>query len=142
MAFGAGLGFVYGLALAILAALAAGAGHGTYVLMQISSAPVGLVGAPAAMVGAPVLWAVVGALSGMRGAWRLAVAMLIAHYAGAIWLTRVEFSSDSNVFLQVLNSGPVLVFMWVLIYIGGQYAMWLTFIRGSDTPREADVLSD
>src|SRR5580765_1700576 len=75
-------GMLFGVGLAALGFLAAGAGHGTYVLIGASSAPVGVLGIRAALAGAPIFWAVVGAaFDWLEKPWRnrLVTAVMLLH---------------------------------------------------------------
>jgi hypothetical protein len=134
--FGAGLGLLYGIALAILAALSAAAGDGPYVLVGLSSAPAGLFGPVAALLGAPLVWSVAGAISRLTRGRKWFVALLVAHYVSGIWLLRGDYFGDWELLLHVVRVAPLLVFMWTMIYLGGQYAAWLAVIRGSDSVTE------
>lgn len=79
----AGLG--YGSALMVLGFVAAGAGHGTYVILRLSSSPLPLLAAILGIFGGPLVWGTIGgAFAFRRYAFgrRAFVGLLASHYAG------------------------------------------------------------
>jgi hypothetical protein len=118
-------GAVFGVVLAILGMMAAGAGHGTYVLLGASSAPAGIGGVLPAIIGTPVLWAVVGWLtaSGDRGQ-ATAAAIVLVHYASAAWLLTRSPWGDFAYLGDAMTAFFWGVIAWCVIYAAGQRFVW------------------
>lgn len=133
----AGSGF--GVALGIWGYLAAGAGHGTYVLIAISSAPLGLLGIPVAAFGAPVLCGGVGfllAAADRSPQRKLFLALAAAHYLGSLLLLTTRSFGDWDYFNKVIAYMPGLIAGWLVTYSAGHVLMWLAFRKvniGSQT---------
>ena len=123
-------GFCYGAALAALGLLAAGAGHGTYIPMGISSAPLGLFGFLSAGLGAPVLWGCVAMLLA-AGRRRLTGGVVIAHYAGAVVLASHGAFGDWAYLNRSIRPLGVLITVWTLIYVIGQLVLWRALLGRS-----------
>jgi hypothetical protein len=117
-------GLVYGGLLAGLSVIAAGAGHGTYIPMEVSSAPIGLFGAMAAATGAPIWWGGVSALLGwLHGVRRKRVVslLLVIHYVSAA----LDASFGDWAYLsRSMPSIGAIIFTWVVVYVIGQLAIW------------------
>lgn len=79
------LGGIYGGFLTVLGIAGAGAGHGTYVIIGVSSSPLGLTQSTILCIFAPVfLWAAVGFLLGLieyAVCRKILLAVMFAHYA-------------------------------------------------------------
>ena len=121
------LGAAYGVALGFLAFVSAGFGHGTYILVGVSSAPIGVLGIPAALLGAPLIWAVVGYLLSRVTSIRSSRAFLTAiclHYLGVFVLFLTPTYGDWAYFPRVLEVIPWVVLAWGLLYIVGQAIIW------------------
>src|ERR1017187_7489350 len=106
------VGFLYGTVLLVLAAAAAGFGHGLYAPLGLVSSPFSLLGIRAAFVATPLLWALVGFVAyrnGSRGR-RAAVWLLVAHYCAAaiVLLSRDSAFADFNYWAQLPHSIKVL----------------------------------
>src|SRR5687768_7239048 len=83
-------GLGYGLVLTAMSFLVAGVGHGTYVVLGLSSAPCSLLEHVHAAFAAPApLW---GSIAGLAGGvqyrpWRwLFIALLCSHYGSLFWV--------------------------------------------------------
>jgi hypothetical protein len=132
-------GLLFGLGLAALGFFAAGGGHGTYVLIAASSAPLGVFGIWVALAGAPVLWATVGAgfdwLAASRRRWLIGPA-LMAHYVGTIVLVSREPYGDWAHLWRLLHTLWPALLAWVLLYVAGQIVMWRALLLAppADTP--------
>ena len=121
-------GLVYGAVLAGLSVIAAGAGHGSYIPMVVSSAPIGLLGAMAAVAGAPILWGGLGALLGwLRGVRRTRVVsiVLLVHYVSAA--LAASFGDWSYLFRSMPSIGAI-IFTWAVVYVIGQLAIWRSIL--------------
>ena len=131
------IGFLFGFVLLGLSILAAGGGHGTPLLLGLSSSPLhglayGLAYAlPTNSLAAipflftPVLWGLLWYLAALlpkRPALQAFVALIGIHYAAAL---PVLISCDWNDVSKVQE-----VFSWgVGIYVVGQIALWIMFLR-------------
>lgn len=125
-------GLFYGGVLAGLAIIAAGAGHGTYIPMGVSSAPFGFFGFMAAAAGAPILWGGVGALLqwlriGIRK--RIMTGVLIIHYGSAVALVMSPSFGDWAYLLRSMPAIGAIMFVWAAAYVIGQLAIWRSVIR-------------
>jgi hypothetical protein len=127
------IGLCYGIHLAFLAFLAAGAGHGTSVLIGLFSSPLGLmqrIGGPLTFLSIPVVWCVIGGLLGAmnrRVPRALFLAAMIAHYA-ALPIILGESSEFGDWGYVKRAAGAVLV--GVAGYALGQIAIWALFAIG------------
>lgn len=128
-------GFLYGLALAFTGLMAAGAGHGTHVLIGLYASPLSL--APnvlLAVFGTPLLWCIIGVLlagTPKRG-WTVAflVAML-AHYVSLPLVLK-----DGNAFgdweyaAKVWDNSWQFVLLAIGLYLLAQVGIWYIFLTG------------
>lgn len=126
-------GFLYGVILAVLALVAAGAGHGTYLPLAIVSAPFSILGMPVGLFGCPVLWGLAGYLC-----WRVAegksavpfVALLCLHYSTGLFLAFNPGLLREE--LEPLREGVRLgmrpfFLVGISIYVSGQLCLWACF---------------
>lgn len=125
-------GLVYGLALASIAVVAAGAGHGTYVLLGLCSSPLGLMqNVAVALLGTPVMWCLVAALlsaakkPGCKAAF---LAAMVAHYA-ALPIVLSGWSNFGD--WEYAEKVPASVTFGAAVYAAGQVALWAAFALGS-----------
>lgn len=128
------IGFLYGALLAIFAFLAAGMGHGTYVLAGLVSAPIGAIGILAAFYGAPIFWSFTGLLlrnSGSRLRRVLFLCLVITHYLSSVALLTSERYGDWKQFVKMFSSGQsaIVVVGGLLFYLIGQVVMWVVFLK-------------
>src|SRR5690242_972150 len=88
-------GFFYGLLLATIGFAVAAAGHGTYVLIGIWSAPLGILGIIVSLLSPPLLWSIIGWGLGRseRVRSRNAFLVLMAFHYLSLWplLTRKPY---------------------------------------------------
>ncbi len=120
----AAIGFLYGLVLAIFGLMAAGAGHGTYVLTGIFSAPLGLIGVPAALIGAIILWLVVGLLI-KTSPKKFLVFLLLIHYGGIFLILNTETYGDFKYFARMFLVNPSILILGLVVYTLGQVLIWI-----------------
>jgi hypothetical protein len=123
---------LYGAVLTALAILAAGAGHGTHVLIGLSSAPLGLLGPEAAAIGALILWGTVGGLL----AWlppvrrrRVVIPILTLHYTSALVLASTPSFGDWAAIGRSVPALGELLLIWGAIYAAGQFVIWRSALR-------------
>jgi len=130
-------GFLYGAVLAVIGLVEAGAGHGSYVLISLSSCPFLWVfqDAGAALFGAPILWCVVGIFLGgvkHRGRTTAFLITVLGHYASiAFCYSRGLFGEWSS-----LNAKELVLF-GLGVYAAGQVALWVLFALGLRNPSAA-----
>jgi hypothetical protein len=124
-------GLLYGIVLTCIGVGAAGAGHGTYVVMGLYSSPLGLTQEIViALFGTPVLWCVAGALVGVVRYWPPRIAFLIAmavHY-GALPLILASGSVFGD--WSHAERYPDVVIFGVIAYAVGQLILWVLFVLG------------
>jgi hypothetical protein len=129
MLVSAATGLGYGILLACAGFLSAGFGHGTYVLIGLSSAPFGLTeDVLVALIGAPVLWCTVGFLAGGAGHWvwrTLCLIALAGHYGS---LYRVLNKPSPFADWEFVPKAQQVFRIGVAIYEGGQVALWVLII--------------
>ena len=125
-------GSLYGILLAIIGLLATGAGHGTLVLIGMSSSPVGFFGIPIALLSPPLLWAIMGWLlsKSERSPYRIIFLVIMAVHYLSLWplLTREPYG-DWEYFDKMWQSWPVIVATGIACYVVGQAVIWLYFLR-------------
>jgi hypothetical protein len=132
----AATGFGYGLVLALIGLIGAGAGHGTYVLLGMYASPLSLMQHIAlAVFGLPVLWCLISALlagTTKRG-WMIAflVAML-AHYVSLPWVLKEgETFGDWEYAAKIWG----FVLVGIGVYVVGQVIIWVVFLAELFTAR-------
>ncbi len=123
------IGFTYGLALALLAALAAGFGHGLYAPLALVSSPFALVGVRSALAATPLLWASIGFLlnpSRRRLSAFVVIAVLALSYGGAAVLLHVpnDGFADYDRWSQLTDSIRMLSTITICLWLAGQVAIW------------------
>jgi hypothetical protein len=125
-------GLLYGAVLAAIAIIAAGAGHGTHVLIGLGSAPLGLLWPEAAAIGALILWGAVGGLL----AWlppvrrrRVVIPMLTLHYASALVLASTPSFGDWAAIGRSIPALGELLLVWGAVYAAGQFVIWRSALR-------------
>lgn len=127
------IGFLYGLSLTVLGIALAGAGHGTYLLLGIASAPLSFFGVVASVVSPPILWATLWAFLAYAATKhrRTIVALaLIAHYIG-ILLVAVYGDEyvDPKYITKVWDANPFMMVIGLGFYVLGQAAIWLFRVK-------------
>lgn len=124
-----GLGLAYGCALAFIGFLAAGFGHGCYVIIGLSSAPLGLLqNILISLIGGPVLWTVVGLLLGTSRhlVLRLAfLATMLSHYASLFHVLRSPSIFADWDYLPKVQS---IVWIGFAVYAIGQALIWIWYV--------------
>ena len=126
----AGIG--YGCVLFWLGVFAAGAGHGTHVLLGLSSSPLPLLAGILGILGAPLLWGAMGFALARRGhAWgrRLFLGAITGHYVGLWPVLTGEHFGDWSHFKRVWLVMPGVLLTAAAVYLSGQVALWALFIR-------------
>ena len=128
-------GFLYGLALAFFGVMAAGAGHGTYVLLGLYASPLSLVpNVPLAVFGIPLLWCIIGVLLAgtPKRVWTVAflVAML-AHYVSLpLVLKDGNTFGDWEYVAKVWDNSWFFVLLCIGLYVLAQLVIWYVFLTG------------
>lgn len=125
-------GLLYGLALAFWSFAAAGAGHGTYVVMGLSSSPLGFLGVPIAIFGSPIFWAFIGFLlsKAHRPSYKLAFLLfIVVHYVIIVPLLATQPFGDWEYFSKAWSMIPLAIIGGLTTYIIGQVAMWFAYLN-------------
>jgi len=129
-------GFLYGLVLAGIGLMAAGAGHGTYVLLGLYASPLSLMQNIAlAIFGSPVLWCIIGGLlagTGKRGWTIIFLVAMLTHYVSLPWVLM-----DGNTFGDWEYVAKVwwFVLLGIGVYVVGQVILWIVFLSELFTTR-------
>ena len=123
---GAG-GLLYGLGLTAIGVLMAGAGHGTYLLLGIASAPLSFLGFFVSLAGPPLLWTAIGGLlpytrKGPQN--RLVVTVMLLHYLGVIFIPLFGDYAEWKYFAKIWETDPVIVLTGLSLYLSGQFIIW------------------
>jgi len=127
------IGFLYGLGLAVIGILLTAAGHGTYILLGIASAPVSFLGIIFSIAGPPIFWALVWVLLTYktRTPQRLFIlCILVVHYASIPFVLFFPEYVEEKYFDKVWQAHPNLVVFGALFYIMGQGLLWIYFWMG------------
>ena len=121
-------GFCYGLLLAGWGVVTATGGHGSYVIIGLSSSPLGLSdNIPLTILSAPILWCIVGAILGRvinRPLRKLFLGFMLAHYLALPFI----LSPASKVGVAHADRQPGIVAVGLVIYGAGQAILWTIFI--------------
>ncbi len=126
---GAVIGFLYGLGLAVIGILLTAAGHGTYILLGIASAPVSFLGIIFSIAGPPIFWTLVWVLLTYK-ARIFTLCILMVHYASIPFVLFFPQYAEKQYFDKVWQAHPTLVIFGALFYILGQGLLWIYFWRG------------
>jgi len=124
---GAIVGFGYGSILAHLSLSAAGGGHGIFLPLILSSAPLivlGFFGFDGALFTAPVVWAAFGMLVAWSGRekWRrLTRVLLLLQYASGLAFLAVRGLDNLE---RLERVPPEFIVLWATVYLIGQAALW------------------
>jgi len=131
-------GGVCALAMVACGVFAAGAGHGSYLLLLIASSPLGILGrsgglaAVPAIVGSFLLWPVLLLLLAKGREGHLRPAFLVgmgSHYLG---IAALPLSATFRDDLQHLRQVPEVALFLIpgfLVYLAGQAVIWRSFLR-------------
>ena len=121
------LGIVLGLVLSSLSFLGIAAGHGTYIPISVSSAPICLIGPTAAIIGSVLLWPFLFWLALMRDLSltyrRIFIVAVIVHYSSALYSVNFGQFSKSISFEQSEKSFLFLL-AWFVVYGGSNFLLW------------------
>jgi hypothetical protein len=138
-------GVVYGAVLSVLSFMLTGAGHGTYVLLFVSSVPVFWLNAIfpgnhpfiALFFGSPILWAVAGLFSVWQsGRLRLVFPVVMAtHYLGIILLIPGFYGGwgQTTDHLWGARDEQIYTLLWFALYLSGQIALWVVYRSNKHT---------
>ncbi|HKV91041.1 MAG TPA: hypothetical protein VJW20_00685 [Candidatus Angelobacter sp.] len=127
----AATGAIYGTGLTLLAFLAAGYGHGTYVVLGLVSAPLGLLGIEVAFLSLPFLWTGIFLLVRRNGG--IFFTLMLLHYLGAAVLLATQKFSDQfgdwDYFAIVWSKSRILLVACCIWYLVGQVFLWRSFLK-------------
>jgi hypothetical protein len=126
------VGFVFGCALVVFGFGAAGAGHGSYLLLALSAAPVSLMPGPG-LFAAPFWWAWVGWLLKQRQSVLLIVALAIHTVCAALILlfgTLAEPGAEQwESWHRVERVMPTWIWSGIVAYSVGLIAAWVHAVK-------------
>jgi len=110
----------------------AAAGHGTYFLLGLASAPLSFLGIPFSLVGPPVLWGAVGgflAYTGRQPQRQILVIVMLLHYMAVLLIPFFDVYAEAKYFDKVWRTNPLIVVMGVALYLVGQVVIWLYWFK-------------
>jgi hypothetical protein len=126
------LGGATGVPMWLLALWCTGFGHGTYILITLSSSPLSLVPLPGFLC-TPIVWAVIVALAAAPRTRRnriLFLALMAAHYMVAAALIAWTPLGDWGYVGVIWNRVPGVVIGWAIFYCLAQVLAWGAFLGG------------
>ena len=129
-------GLLYGLGLASIGVLMAGAGHGTYLLLGIASAPLSFFGFFVSLVGPPLLWTGIGGLlpyNHKQPQRRLLVSVILLHYLGVLLIPFFDQYAEWMYFEKAWGQHPVIVLTGLSLYFIGQIMIWFYWFKTGNT---------
>jgi hypothetical protein len=124
------LGFVYGLTLSFWGFVAAGFGHGSYVIIGMAASPLGFFGIIACFLVLPIYWTIAGlALKRAynRSYRSLFLTLLTLHYATMVPLLIREPFNDWDKLPKMFDVEPGILLAGGLVYVCGQIFVWARF---------------
>ena len=129
------VGFLYGLTLSAIGFLMTGAGHGTYILLGVASAPLSFFGFFASVAGPPVLWTAIGSLLPYprQPQRRLVATVMLLHYLGVLLLPLFDHYADWEKFERAWGENPVMVIAGLGLYCLGQITIWFYWFKMGKT---------
>ena len=110
----------------------AGAGHGTYLLLGIASAPLSFLGISFSFVGPPLLWTTLWALlpyTNKRPQRQIVAVALVLHYAALLLIPFFDLYAEGKYIDRVWRASPVIIVMGAALYLLGQIMIWLYWFR-------------
>jgi hypothetical protein len=122
------IGFAYGISLSVIGTLLAAAGHGTYLLLGLASAPFGLLGITVSIVCPPFLWSAILLALSYAGKTRyriIATTFLVVHYLGIILVFFDRDYMEVKYIRRIGRAYPVTLVMSFALYLAGEVAIWL-----------------
>lgn len=126
------LGGIYGVTLSFVGFMLAGAGHGTYMLLTIASAPLSLLGGFWFFVGPPLLWTVVGAFlaySSRIPQRQIVFFVLSLHYVSGPLAWFVADYADLKYFERVWLINALVLLAGITFYMLGQISIWAYWLK-------------
>jgi hypothetical protein len=120
-------GFIYGLVLATVGILMTGAGHGTYILLGIASAPLSFLGIPCSIISPPFLWSTLWFLSSYpkrSPQRRVLIIALIIHYLALLLIPFFDVYAEGKYIVKLYRFHPEVVLFGGAFYLSGQVAIW------------------
>lgn len=129
-------GVIYGCVLFVLSLLVAGGaggGHGSYLLLDIGSAPASIVLPIVGVFTAPIWWGLVGAIIDSRGP-KLAMAIMAVHLGSVVavllWGRPMETVDEQwRHFSRVNAVIPGWLWSGIIFYAFGQVVLWIVTLR-------------
>jgi hypothetical protein len=126
------IGGVYGSSLTVVGVLLAGAGHGTYGLLGVASAPLSFLGIKFSFVGPLLLWTTLGGLlaySSKAPHRQIVAVALIVHYVAILLLPFFGDYADGKYIGRAWHTNPVMIVAGATLYLLGQVTLWLYWLR-------------
>ena len=116
------------MALSLIGFMLAAAGHGTYILLGIASAPLTLLrNFWLSLAGPPLLWAIIGGLlaySSRRLHRRIVFIGLSFHYLGVALVSLIADFADREYIRRVWQLNSLMLVVGITLYVTGQISIW------------------
>jgi len=125
------IGLLYGLSLSAVGGLLTGAGHGTYILLGIASAPISFLGIIFSLVSPPLLWGVICGLlpyTSKNPQRRIFISVVVLHYASVPFVIFFDAYSDLKYLHKVWQAYPASIIAGVSLYFAGQVLIWTYYL--------------
>lgn len=120
-------GFAYGLVLTVFGVMLAGAGHGTYILLGMASAPFSFFGVIFSVIVPPLMW---GALAGLLAERRQTLLVALAvHYFSLLLIPFSEDFGESKYLVKAMEDYPAVLISSVAFYAVGQVLFWFYWFK-------------
>lgn len=126
------LGGLYGVILSCVGFMLAGAGHGTYILLAIASAPLSLLGGFWFLVSPPLLWTIVGSIlaySSRIQQRQIGFFVLSVHYLSGLFAWFVADYADLKYFERVWQDNALMLVGGITFYLFGQISIWAYWLK-------------
>lgn len=125
------VGFLYGLALSAIGFLMTGAGHGTYILLGVASAPLSFFGFYVSLAGPPVLWTAIGSRLPYRRQpqRRLVATVMLLHYLGVLLIPFFDQYAQWKNLERAWAENPGMVLAGLGLYCVGQITIWFYWFK-------------
>ena len=129
-------GLLYGLSLASIGLLEAGAGHGSYLLLGIAAAPLSFGGIRFSLIAPLILWTTVGCFlsSTYKSPQRQIFVLLLGlHYFAVPFVSLFRLYSDPVYIAEAWKYNPLMLVLGFAVYLLGQVMLWLLWFRFGKT---------
>lgn len=127
-------GVAYGIGLVMLGVMLAGGGHGTSLMLDVASAPLGFIVPWTTLLGPPIIWGFIWWMLAQPKASSLRKPVpyvLALHYLSLLAIPYVNLYDENAYLRKVFSLYPTTVIVSVLYYLFGQLLAWYFWFRPS-----------